>query len=68
MPDAARTLGGTEVDVMPAEVAGSVGEAAPPPPLAETVGVEAGVPLGRSEPNAARFCGGGGANIGFGVP
>ena len=43
MPDAARTLGGTPVDEMPAEAAAGGSEAAPPPPLAETVGVDGGV-------------------------
>ena len=70
MPDAARTLGGTPAEEMPAEAAGGASEAAPPAPLAETVGVEAGVPLGRSEPYAARLPAGGGgpAIIGAGVP
>ena len=68
MPDEARTLGGTPVEEMPAEAAGGVSEAAPPPPLAETVGVEDAVPLGRSEPYAARFPGGGApAIIGAGL-
>ena len=57
MPDAARTLGGTPVVEMPAEAAGGASDAAPPAPLAETVGVAE--PLGMSEPYAARFPGGG---------
>jgi len=70
MPDVARTLGDTPVDEMPAEVAGGVSEAVPPPPPAETVGVEPAVPRGRSEPYAARLpaAGGGPAIIGAGVP
>ena len=53
---------------MPADaVPGGMG--APPPPLAEMVGVDGGVaPRGKSEPNAARLPGGGAAIIGPGVP
>jgi len=71
MPDAARTLGGTPVDETPAD-APPVGMAAPPPPppaetVADGVGGAGGVgDRGKSEPNAARFCGGGGAIIGPG--
>ncbi len=67
MPDAASTLGGTDVDEMPAAAVPGVG-AAPPGPAAETVGGGGAVPLGKSEPNEARFPGGGGAIIGPGVP
>src|SRR6185312_2915592 len=68
IPDAARTLGGTPVEEMPPGVAPAGMAAAPPLPLADTVGAdEAGGATGdrgKSEPNAARFCGGGAANIG----
>ncbi len=59
------------MDETPAEVAPVGSVAPPPPPLAEMVGVDAvgGVAdRGRSEPKAARFCGGGAAIIGPGVP
>lgn len=54
---------------MPAAEAGGASEAGPPAPLAGAVGVE-GVPLGMSEPYAARLPGGGAppAIIGAGVP
>lgn len=69
MPDAASTLGGTPAEEMAAEAEPDGIGAPPPAPLAETVGAEAGVPLGRSEPYAARFpAGGGPAIIGPGVP
>ncbi|PEG43048.1 hypothetical protein CQY20_00135 [Mycolicibacterium agri] len=66
----ASTLGGTPVDETPADAAAAGIDAAPPEPLAETVGAGGvGVPLGRSEPKAARFPGGGAAAIiGAGVP
>src|SRR6476620_10577187 len=59
-PDAARTLGGTPVEEIAAEVAPAGRAAPPPPPLAETVGFDGvGPPRGRSEPYAARLPGGG---------
>ena len=67
-PEAARTLGGTEVDEMPAAAVPGVAGAPPGPPLAEMVGGDGVADRGRSDPKAARFCGGGGANIGPGVP
>jgi hypothetical protein len=70
IPDAARTLGGTPVEEMPPGVAPAGMAAAPPLPLADTVGADgvggATGDRGKSEPNAARFCGGGAANIGPG--
>jgi hypothetical protein len=72
MPDAARTLGGTPAEEMPLGVAPAGIAAAPPLPPADTVGADGvggtggAADRGKSEPNAARFCGGGGANIGPG--
>jgi hypothetical protein len=69
MPEEARTLGDTPVEEMAADVAPAGRDAPPAVPLAETVGVDAGVPLGMSEPYAARLPGGGApAIIGAGVP
>jgi len=70
MPDAASTLGGTPVEEIPAAMVPGGNWAAPPAPLAETVGVDDGVPLGRSDPYAARLPAGGGApaTSGPGVP
>ena len=56
---------------MPADAVPGGSDATPPPPPAETVGVDGvgGVAdRGRSEPNEARFCGGGAAIIGPGEP
>jgi hypothetical protein len=65
-PDAANTLGGTEVDETPAvAVPGVAG--APPGPAAETVGADGGAFRGMSEPNWARLCAGGAAIMGPGV-
>ena len=53
---------------MPAAAVPGVAGAPPGPPLAEMVGGDGVADRGRSDPKAARFCGGGGANIGPGVP